>query len=210
MDLGTCPRCGVDWISGDEVCRQCGFIPIGAGLKDLPRPIRVERRRLFTFPPGTRSGYVLSLTFLTLLLLGFQYEPWSNDWEALRIVLGDTRSQSIVGTWTVVRSSLLDANGLPLSVNDSLAGKMAFYRSMKVQLSLQRGGAIAQAEGVYSLHGDTLILKNMRSVNGMSGIPLRIRMDLDWTSGNTIGAIAEDREQLDISRSSAEEPVSLW
>jgi hypothetical protein len=185
MDLERCPKCGNAWIAGIEKCRQCGFVPIGAGLKNAPK--QKKRKAGKYVEPGSARG-LLTTIFVGLLAFGcYRYKPWADDWEMVRVMLGQGRRHSIVGEWEIVKTLTVE-KGKPavLSQSNIRSGSINFSKQGDVKMVFQTPGVDAVAKGRYVVSGQLVAMNAMRSDEALAGIPSSMRMQLSWTGPDQV------------------------
>lgn len=162
MDLGTCPQCGTPWIEGEERCHACGHVPLGAGLRQLS-PKKPNKKKKKYREPGSAIPFLAWLiAFLTLGCL-YEYEPWRNDWEMVRVMMGDERSYPLEGVWMITKDISIEAGGIEIDPAYALSGRLEFGYSGDVALAFQTDGKVLQVKGKYSQHGKNLNLSGLEA-----------------------------------------------
>jgi hypothetical protein len=187
---------------------HCGFIPVGTGMRQLYESSVVdarERERIaernlgLERAPGSRNGLIF--TAIALSLMGFSYDQriWVNNWEVLRLGLGDARPIRVVGNWGVTDAQELDEAG-SAHKDDGLYGTIQFGDNGAVRLSLFRGVERMEATGLYTQSGKNIYLRQLTGTNGASPLPEQVKLSLDWTHGDTMQMDIEDQERLTLIR----------
>ena len=196
MDLGKFPGCGEPWIEGTERCDQCGYVPIGAGLFRLP--LIVIRRR--PTPPGGRGSFLVTLFLLVAIAAAAEFKPWFNDWEPVRVALGDPKAPSIVGTWIIQKDVALDVKGRQ-ALPEPLEGGFTFTDQGSVRITLYRGAQVLDALGSYTLRGDNLVIIPAQKL-GQSNAPLpkQVSLTLYWKALDKVAMDVEKQERLTLKR----------
>lgn len=184
------------WVTGDEKCRWCGFVPIGAGLWTVS--VTSQRR---IGPPGSVGSYAFAFLLLAVMAFAIEVRPWRNDWEWLRIQTGDERPTSVVGTWQIERSVPVDVPGGP-ETPEGLQGSMVFTPAGKVRLVFMRDVRAIDVAGTYAVYGNVVYLRNLQSVDpdGDAPLPPVVRLRLRPQSDGRIIARIEQQEELTLRR----------
>lgn len=190
MDLDHCPRCGSKW-SGGDFCPNCKFVPIGAGLKHVPKK---KKRKAKYVEPGSSRGL---FSFVLVGLLGFgayRYQPWKDDWEIVRAMFGKGRHHSLVGEWEVVKTVAV-AKQQGFVARDSVQkGMMKFSDKGLVTMNLVHSESETDASGMYKVDGITVAMEGLRSTGDASDpIPTSVNMNLAWVGNDNV--IAMDKTE---------------
>ena len=184
MDLERCAKCGNRWIAGHEKCMECGFVPIGAGLKSAPKKKRRYGRYV---EPGSSRGF-LSLILLGLVGFGcYRYQPWNDDWEMVRAMLGQGRHHSLVGEWEVVRTFKINKDKPPVLTQAGMkSGTLNFSKKGTVKLVFNPQGEKAVANGRYVVDGSLVAVNSVKSDSGVAALPPAMKMKLAWSGPNQL------------------------
>lgn len=203
MDLDRCPKCGAEW-QGGEICRSCRFVPVGAGLADQPKKKKRKARKYVE--PGS-SGPFLTFCLVGLLAFGtYKTQPWKDDWELIRALIGQGRRHSLVGDWEVTKSLVVKKAGTPMKPGTHLK----FSKKGKVKLSLQKGVATSAAEGEYAVTGQKVAMRELRSTATNAGaMPSQLEMKLAWTGPDTMVA-ATGSEAIYMRREKKDNPLARF
>jgi hypothetical protein len=188
MDLERCPKCGNRWVAGYERCMECGFVPIGAGLKNAPKKKKKKAGKYVE--PGSSRGFLLTC-LLGLLAWGtYHYKPWEDDWELVRAMFGKGRRHSIVGDWKVTRTRTLskDKPGV-LSQPGLKPGLMQFSKQGSVKMIFSAAGAKTVASGQYVVDGQRLAMNGVKSPSSTFGLPKHLQMSLGWNGPDEVVAM---------------------
>ncbi len=219
MDLGYCPRCGDKWTTGNEMCPNCGFIPIGAGLRTLSRLARAEdaakkkstktkKSRLDDFDFSLIRGYEVAnaagffLSVCIFLIVAFSYngKPWRNDFQSIRELLGDKPARSMTGHWIIEEDRPF---GSTVNYLDELGGSFSFSDEGNVHLQWERKRKNIDVDARYVVVGETLSISGFSSKGDPSlGLPGQITFDLNWLGQDRVEASIGDKEVLVLSRES--------
>lgn len=171
MDLGNCPQCGEEWVSGYERCMKCGYVAIGAGLKDLKPKKQKKKKKGKYREPGASAPFLAWTAGLLLMGCGYEYEPWKNDWEMVRVLMGEERSPDISGVWEIKKDINLEAGGLEVSPEDSLSGTVEF-RDFKFAMKVNRKGTPIIIKGEYKQHANRLYFSKIKATGpGVKDFP---------------------------------------
>lgn len=204
MDLGQCPRCGTAWESGKELCAKCGFVPIGAGLRQLNDEAeqRVQRRLTFSGlewvpvrEPGSKFGLVMTAAFLLLIGAGVRGTVWANDWEPVRVMTGEKPSTAVAGAWGISKSQQLDGRGAPTQT-EGLTGTLQFGTNGALRLRFWRGFSAMEAVGTYRVKGNRIIVEGLRGSNGPAGLPQRVGFNIVYRTADSLVLDIEKQERL--------------
>lgn len=210
MDLGKCPRCGRAWVPGEEICAQCGFVPIGAGLrsKAVAEPIPEARKRRaleldlgIEREPGSRPGLILSAVLLVAIAGAYDQRIWTNDWEPVRVAMGAPRSVDISGDWGITQSEQLDRPGIEARVQ-GLTGSFQFAKNGTTRIHLYRGTQEMEATGTYTQSGTSIRLRNLSGTNGGVQLPEQVTLNLVWRHGDQMQVDIESEERVTLQRQS--------
>jgi hypothetical protein len=195
MDLDRCPRCGNAW-KGGEKCRTCGFVPIGAGLAKLPKKKRKRHGRYVE--PGSSRGF-LSVVLLGVVGWGLaKYQPWTDDWELIRSLLGQGRHHSLVGEWDIVKTLSLSPKKAVISADKGL---LKFNPDGKVAFNLHRGDDETSASGTYAVLGEAVAVTDIRNgVSEAGALPPGLNLRLAWTGPDSLVASCAGSEALYLRR----------
>lgn len=206
MDLDRCPKCGAAWQGGD-VCRNCRFVPIGAGLDKLPKKKKKKARRYVE--PGSAQPLLITL-FLGLVGFGaYRYQPWTDDWELVRSLMGQGRRHSVVGEWEVVKSVTVKKNpGRLIGGRPVQRGTLDFSKAGIVKVNLYRGEAKSFGVGKYAVSGQLVALNGIKtSETGAGTIPANVNLKLAWTGPNSVVA-TDGNEAIYLRRKSQGSPIA--
>ncbi|MBS1717287.1 MAG: hypothetical protein JSS72_06110 [Armatimonadetes bacterium] len=125
--------------------------------------------------------------------------PWNNDWEPMRLVMGEPPVQPITGYWEISQNTpYRDSRPYPFDI--ALSGYLGFQKDGSMRLEFQRGRDYLSANGFFVQAGDKLFFRNLQSDPGMPQLPPLIEIDLAWRDGNTVVASVEKREDLYLNR----------
>jgi len=192
MDLDICPKCGVAW-SGGEKCRKCGFVPIGAGLKNAPK--KKKRRRKYIEPGGARG--LLSIVLLGAISYGaYAYQPWQDDWEMVRGWFGQGRHHDIVGVWAILKTVTLKKDKAVLSGYDRDKGKIVFAKDGKLTIAMMHGEDQTSGEGTYAVSGTDVASRITASESAAGALPTSLKMSLCWTGPDSVVATCNGAEAI--------------
>ncbi len=184
MDLERCPKCGNRWIAGHEKCMECHFVPIGAGLQNAPK--KKKRRSGKYVEPGSARG-LLSITLIGLLAFaGYKYQPWNDDWEMVRAMMGNGRHHSLIGDWEVVKTLKINQDKPPVLTQSGIQkGTINFSKKGSVKMIFKGNGSSATANGKYVVSGPLVAMNSVTS-GSVSGLPSAMRMRLAWSGPNQL------------------------
>lgn len=184
MDLDHCPKCGAQW-QGNDRCRQCGFVPIGAGLDKLPKK-RKKRARRYVEPGSMRP--MLTYGFVGLVGFGcFQYKPWQDDWELIRALMGQGRRHNIVGQWEVVKSMTIKRDGtLIFGKKPIQKGLLTFGKTGGFALDLYQGGQKSAGRGKYVVTGQLVAVNGLQVTGSDQKLPNPLKFRLSWSGANSL------------------------
>lgn len=207
MDLGTCPRCGEHWASGLEQCTSCGYIAIGAGLKNLPKKKKKKVKKYVE--PGSATPF-LSFTLIALLFWTcFYLKPWEDDWDLARTFLGGPRHHSVKGDWVIVKT--LKTYGSSDGVFDSesvSAGEMQFNDDQKVVIHYKDQNGSIQATGDFSVEQTQVTITNVQGIGKSAGrIPKDLVMNLAWPGSDDLVATIAPGEALQMHKKRPSDPA---
>ncbi len=197
MDLGECPTCAAAWEPGSERCPVCGFVPIGAGLRQLPKK---DKKKVKYREPGSSTGFLLVCFALTFGLVGLENKPWRNNFEPIKVLFGAERSKSLVGDWQVTKLIYVDPSThaaiAPASMN---AGSFEFKDEEKLMFAIgQADGQQTQAAANYTREGETLVLSHFTDTTG-AALPKEIKTTFSW-QGDDLLEISTPYSTLYLSR----------
>lgn len=206
MDLDRCPKCGTAWQGGD-VCRNCRFVPIGAGLDKLPKKKKKKARRYVE--PGSAQPLLLTVFIGLIAFGGYRYQPWKDDWEMIRAMMGQGRRHSVVGEWEVVKSVMVKKDKDHLIGSRPIQrGTLTFSKVGTVKLNLTRGPAKTSAVGKYEVSGQLVAMNGIRtSESGAGSIPSGLKYKLAWTGPNSVVA-TDGGEAIYLRRKSQSNPIA--
>lgn len=163
MDLGKCPGCGEIWPIGQEICPHCGSVAIGAGLRRNPLLIRFRRRadgkEYWSYLP------FLGLVFGVLLAVAmYQYQPWQEDWQALRTLLFKERpTEEILGRWEVTRVLRPTPAAKRVIPAEATTALFNFQPNGIVYVRVSNDKTSVTYQGIYNQRETNLFLSNMSS-----------------------------------------------
>jgi hypothetical protein len=183
MDLERCPKCGNRWVAGYERCIECGFVPIGAGLKNAPKKKKKKAGKYVE--PGSSRG-LLTIVFLGLSVFAcYRYQPWKDDWEMIRAMVGKGRHHSIVGEWQIVKTLKLNKDKPSVLSQPAIqSGTLNFSKKGSVKMVFQTQGTKTTANGKYVVEGQLLAMNGVQSGSTLLGLPPSMRMKLAWSGPN--------------------------
>jgi len=189
MDLGECPKCAKKWVPGYERCPLCGFVPIGAGLRNLPKKIK---KKFKYREPGSSTGFLLVCFALTFGLIALEQKPWRNNFEPIRVVFGAEPTKSLAGDWQVTKIIYLDPKThvqiAPASMN---AGSFQFQSDGKVTFAIgQTGNDPTQAAAKYTQEGQKLVISDFTDASGAK-LPSDIKTTISWQGDDTVEMITD-------------------
>lgn len=189
MDLGQCPRCAKPWVAGKERCGSCGFVPIGAGLSNIPKK---KKKRIRPYREGTSLAPIL-LAFFTAMVgyYGFTRRPWENGFEEFRVsVLGEAPPLRMKGDWEVTKLVTVDPKTkMPLAPTSMTQGRMSFTDKGKVEVNLMTDDQPWSATGRYVQEGNTMVMNGFKT-DPPSQMPGSIRCTLaDLGEGSVIATM---------------------
>ena len=183
MDLERCPKCGNKWVGGFEKCMECGFVPIGAGLKNAPK--KKKKRNGKYVEPGSARGL---LVFVLLGLIGFgcfRYQPWNDDWEMVRAMFGQGRHHDLVGEWEIVRTYKINKDKpAVLGAPGVKPGTMNFSKKGSVKMVFKAQGEKAVADGRFVVDGQLVAVNAVKSGSALLALPSSMKMKLAWSGPN--------------------------
>ncbi len=206
MDLACCPKCGAEW-RGGEMCRQCGFVPIGAGLHKLPKKKKKKHGRYVE--PGSARGLIFFI-FLGLIAFGsWKTQPWNDDWEMVRAMFGQGRRHSLVGQWEMVKTIAVKKDAPPILVQKGArTGTLDFSKKGAVKIVFADKSGKRVAHGKYVVGGQLVSMSQIQSDSAEMGVPQRVKMQLAWTGPNTVVASCGGTEAIYLRRRNAGHPVA--
>jgi hypothetical protein len=150
----------------------------------------------------------LTFVFIGLVVGGaFWYQPWDNDWELVRGLLGQARHHSLVGEWEVVKTISLN-NEPGIVARDSVEkGKFKFTKKGEVSFNLVHPASETDANGTYEVEGTTVAMRDLRTRGDSSDtIKNVITMNLAWSGSDDV--IAMDKtEAIFLKRHKAGNPL---
>lgn len=185
MDLERCPKCGQGWSRGAEKCRNCGFVPIGAGLDKMPK--KKKRRAGRYVEPGSARGLLLFTLVAGLGYGCFMYQPWQDDWELVRSWFGQGRHHSVVGEWEIVKTVAIAKSDAVIAGKRVNRGEVKFSPEGKVDMTLHKGKAESSASGKYLVAGTLLAMNDLTSTSGGAGsLPKSLKISLSWTGPDSV------------------------
>jgi len=191
MDLDRCPKCGLPW-SGGDFCQSCKFVPIGVGLDKLPKKKKKKAKRYVE--PGSSRGL---LTFIFLGLVGygsFRYQPWRDDWEMIRALVGQGKHHSLVGEWQVVKTVAVKQDQAWVASDRVQKGTVKFTEKGSVKIDLYHAESETVANGKYLQKGVKVAMRDVRTTgDSTNSVPSVIDMNLAWTGNDSV--IAMDKAQ---------------
>ena len=206
MDLDRCPKCGAAWQGGD-ICRNCRFVPIGAGLDKLPKKKKKKARRYVE--PGSAQPMLITL-FLGLVGFGaYRYQPWTDDWELVRSLMGQGRRHSVVGEWEVVKSiTVKKTPGRLIGGRPVQRGTFDFSKAGIVKVNLYRGEAKSFGVGKYAVAGQLVALNGIKtSETGAGTLPGSVNLKLAWTGPDSVVA-TDGNEAIYLRRKPQGSPIA--
>ncbi|MGV3615407.1 MAG: hypothetical protein ACO1SV_08760 [Fimbriimonas sp.] len=206
MDLDRCPKCGAAWQGGDA-CRNCRFVPIGAGLDKLPKKKKRKARRYVE--PGSSQGLLLTIFVGVIAFGSYRYQPWKDDWEMMRALVGQGRRHSVVGEWEVVKTMTVKKSGDRLIGNQPIQkGTLAFSKKGTVSLTLVRGKAKSVGAGKYAVTGQLVAMNDIKVTASAAGpLPGKMNLRLAWTGPDTLVA-ANGSEAIYLRRLRQANPIA--
>ena len=200
MDLGHCPKCGEAWVVGDERCRHCGYVAIGAGLARLPKRKRKKVKKYVE--PGSATP-LLSFTLVSMLFGGaFMYKPWDNDWDLVRACLGQPRHHSLQGDWDVVETLHGYNASIGVFADEQVSsGEIRFDGSGNVEMRISNAYGELGARGQYVVTGEHVAILNIKpDRNYSTKIPAKLSLDLGWTGPDAFVASIGQGDTLYVRR----------
>ena len=206
MDLERCPKCGNAWQGGDK-CRNCGFVPIGAGLDKLPK--RKKKRVRKYVEPGSSRGLLITI-FLGVSAYGtYAYQPWKDDWELVRSWFGQGRHHSVIGEWQIVKSVAVVKDKSLIAGRGIDKGTMKFSDKGRVDFDLQKGEEKTAASGLYSVQGILVAMNGVQTTaSGAGGMPSNLNMSLHWTGPDALVAAYNGSEAIFLKRHPKGNPLA--
>lgn len=203
MDLDRCPKCAEPWHKGSEICRKCRFVPIGAGLSAAPKK---KKRKVKYRDPGSATGF---LSFAFLAISGFgavKYQPWTDDWEFFRSLIGQGRHHSLRGEWEVIRSLVLSKKSESLIAKTGIDHSLFNFDGKSVSVRLVKGELETKAKGSYEVQGELLTVRGLVPSGEEAGsLPRQFVMKLAWNGPDTLVAQIAGKEALYLRRKSGGE-----
>jgi hypothetical protein len=204
MDLEKCPKCGAEWRLPDR-CLQCGFVPIGAGLKNIPKK---QKKKVKYVEPGSSRGFLLTIMLVVASFGAWKTQPWQDDWEMVRAMFGQGRRHSVVGEWEIVKALSVDKSKPPvLVVSDLERGTLRFDDKGRVEMTFDRKSGEAKAEGKYLVSGQLVALNGLSASPESAGLPTSVKMNLSWTGPNQVIASCAGTEALYLRRKDEKHPI---
>jgi hypothetical protein len=170
------------------MCRNCRFVPIGAGLDKLPKK---KKRRVRRYVEPGSSRPFLTFAFLGLFAWGcVQYKPWEDDWELVRALMGQGRHHSVVGKWEVVKHVTIKTGGKPLIGRRVIEkGLLTFGDKGKVSVTFVQGTKKTAASGRYSVTGHLVSMNEIKTSSTAVGkVPDKLDLRLSWSGPNKLVA----------------------
>jgi hypothetical protein len=193
MDLGTCPKCGSVWVAGDEFCPKCGYVPIGAGLKRIPKK---KKKRVKYVEPGNSTGLLVFL-FAGIVAFGlYLYKPWDEDWAVVRVLLGQGRPRSVVGDWEITKAITLHPGSSVLLTRRTDRGGMKFDKQGDLMLRLGTRDDHTDVSGKYTISGRNLLVRSLSCDAGTAQFPPQVSVQLTWPSSDTFIARVGRQEMI--------------
>ncbi len=191
MDLDRCPKCGLPW-SGGDFCSACQFVPIGVGLDKIPKKKKRKNRRYVE--PGSSRG-LLTVIFLGLSTFGcIKYQPWKDDWELVKGLMGQGKHHSLVGEWQVTKTVTVKQDQAWVGRDSVKKATVNFTEKGGVKINLFRDEAQVVADGKYEQKGIKVAMRDVRSTgDATNSIPTVIDMNLAWQDNDTV--IVMDKSQ---------------
>lgn len=167
------------------MCRNCRFVPIGAGLDKLPKKKKRRARRYVE--PGSAMP-LLTWGFIGLVGFGcYQYKPWQDDWELVRSLLGQGRRHNLVGEWEVTKTLTIKKSKANLFGSKLVQrGTFKFTKQGKVSVELVRAQGKMSGSGQYVVSGQTVALRSLQSQTANSQIPPSLKLKLSWSGPDNV------------------------
>jgi hypothetical protein len=170
-----------------------------------------KRRKIKYREPGSATGF---LSFAFLAVCGFgsvKYQPWTDDWEFFRSLLGQGRHHSIRGEWEVIRSLVLSKKSESLLAKNGIDHGMFSFDGKSVSVSMLKGEAETKAKGSYEVQGELLTVRGLVPVGESAGtLPRMFVMKLAWNGPETLIAQIPGREALYLRRKSGGELTKFF
>lgn len=196
MDLGHCPKCGVEWEGGDR-CTACGFVPIGAGLDKLPK--KKKRKAKKYVEPGSWTG---TLVFLFIAITGgglYMYQPWREDWAVVRMLLGQGRPRSVLGSWEITKTVNMNPGQPVLVAKRTDRGGLKFENggAMSMRLGTKQDQDRLQVKGKYEITGRKLLVSNLEPEGSNAyQFPDKVPVNLTWMGPDNFIANVNQKEMI--------------
>lgn len=195
MDLDRCPKCGGAWPGGDK-CRACGFVPVGSGLENLPKKKKKKVRKYVE--PGSSRGFLNTVLVCGLGYASYVYQPWKDDWELIRSLMGQGRHHSIVGDWEIRKVVAISTTPTTFEVDK---GKFKFSDKGDLGVQLVKNDESSEASGKYIVSGPKVEAVNVSESKSSAGqIPSNFAMVLAWTGANSVVATVGGNKAIYLSR----------
>lgn len=196
MDLEKCPRCGAKWPGGD-FCGSCGFVPIGAGIKNDKKK---RKRRGKYVEPGSMRGS-LAILFVGIIGIGaWVYKPWREDWALVRYWLGQGHIHNVAGEWDIVKAVSLKRGQSTLIAQRAAGGYFKFADKGKMKLTLRTANEDVSGEGLYKANGRNVSVVNLRTKDGVAKLPTTMNLALSWQNPDTVVASVSPNEVVYLRR----------
>ena len=176
---------------GGEFCPNCKFVPIGAGLKAGTKKKKKHKKYV---EPGSSRGFLV-VVFLGLLGYGtYKYEPWKDDWEFVRALMGQGRHHSLVGEWEVVKTVAFNKQQGMVARDNVRKGSFSFGKKGGVKFELMHPQSQTTASGQYIQEGTVVAMRDLRTTgDAVEPIKPIISMNLAWTGNDNV--IAMDKTE---------------
>jgi hypothetical protein len=203
MDLIKCPKCGARW-PGGERCVDCGFVAIGAGLKGVPKK---KKRKARYVEPGSSKGLLLTIFLGAGVYASYAYQPWQDDWEPVRALMGQGRRHSLVGEWEIVKT-VQTSQGAPLLPLEGVKnGVLSFDKDGDIRMIFESQQGEATAKGKYVVSGQLVTLNGLSSESQSFTVPPNLLMQLAWTGPDRVVAACGKSEALYLRKRDDQHPL---
>jgi len=198
MDLLSCPKCGDAWRKGAEKCLKCGFVPIGVGLDKIKK----KKKRVGRYvEPGSWRGFLSFGTLAGVMTFCAVKQPWTDDWEMFRSLIGQGRHHSVVGEWEIVKTVAVDKSKAVITAQRVNRGTLVFNDKGSVKFSLKGGKQQTEAQGDYVVAGTSLAVRKLSTLDGATWqMPATLNISLAWTGPNSLVASCNGAEALYLRR----------
>lgn len=198
------------------MCPFCDYIAVGAGVRDFletkkqqERKRRKKRAKKYR-EPGSATPF---LGAVILFLVGgtiYEDEPWRDDWEMVRVWMGETPAPKILGTWTIVKEVSLEAGGIEVAPSDALRGSFTFERDGKVAINISRPRATISVSGKYVQHGRNAYLKQLKgSGAGAKNFPTEVNLAIEPLGDTNMYFAVANSEGLYVTKTAEAAPIEV-